>query len=48
MTPLELVEAPARPAPLPIGAPAPAFEGLLAHRWPALGFSAFADRDASF
>ncbi len=42
MTPLELSEAPVRPAPLPIGAAGPVFEGLLAADGRRLGFADFA------
>jgi len=42
MTPIELSEAPARPAPLPIGATGPAFEGLPATDGRRLGFTEFA------
>ena len=45
MTPLELSEAPARPAPLPIGAPGPAFEGLPATDGRRLGFTDFATNE---
>jgi peroxiredoxin len=42
MTPIELSEAPVRPAPLPIGARGPAFEGLAATDGGRFGFSDFA------
>lgn len=46
MTPLELVEASPERATLPIGAAAPAFEGLLGTDGRRHGFSSLADRDA--
>ena len=45
MTPVDMAEASPRWATLPIGAPAPAFEGLLGTDDGRHGFSAFADRD---
>jgi peroxiredoxin len=46
MTPLDLVEASPDRATLPIGAPAPAFEGLLGTDGERHGFSDLVDRDA--
>ena len=46
MTPLDMVEASPERATLPIGAPGPAFEGLLGTDGRRYGFSSFADRDA--
>lgn len=46
MTPLEMVEASPERATLPLGAPGPAFEGLLATDGRRYGVSSFADRDA--
>lgn len=45
MTAIELSEAPARPAPLPIGAIGPAFEGLPATDGRTVGFTDFAAAD---
>lgn len=46
MTPLDIVEASAARATLPIGTPGPAFEGLLGTDGQRHGLSSFADRDA--
>lgn len=46
MTPIELLEAPAEPAPLPIGSDAPVFEDLLGTDGERYGLSRFADREA--
>jgi peroxiredoxin len=45
VTPLDIVEAPLERATLAIGAPGPAFEGLLGTDARRHGFSAFAERD---
>lgn len=46
MTPLELTEAPPELATLPIGAPGPAFEGLLGTDGRRHGFASLTERDA--
>jgi peroxiredoxin len=46
VTALELVEAPAEPAPLPIGSMSPVFEDLLGTDGERYGLSRFADRQA--
>jgi peroxiredoxin len=46
VTTLELVEAPAEPAPLPIGSLTPAFDDLLGTDGERYGLSRFADREA--